>query len=379
MKRIPGKFKALYAAGVTLIGSLVLIASIGSPALSQQFTGDAMRISIRKDVKDLTSSQKAEIVAAILKAKATPDPNDPSHSYYDRFVIWHRDAFACKNSWHQDGDWAGAAHNSPTFLPWHREFLDKFETMLREMSGNPALALPYWDWTNPASTAAVFASDFMGGSGDPAQGYAVTDGPFVKGKWRIIIKDPAALQKGLTPQTSFLTRNFGHFVDTSVSLPTAAAVRGALAVNHYDHKPYNASSPLPLSFRNSLEGWRNAKLAHCDNGWTINEEVDLSPHELHNLVHIYVGGVWRVGNKLSQGTMAYNTSPNDPVFFFHHANIDRLFAAWEITSRGHYQPAAGAKQGWNANDTMWPWHDRTINSWFGTLRNGYRYASLPKM
>ena len=108
MKRIPGKFKALYAAGVTLIGSLVLIASIGSPALSQQFTGDAMRISIRKDVKDLTSSQKAEIVAAILKAKATPDPNDPSHSYYDRFVIWHRDAFACKNSWHQDGDWAVA-------------------------------------------------------------------------------------------------------------------------------------------------------------------------------------------------------------------------------------------------------------------------------
>ena len=60
-----------------------------------------------------------------------------------------------------------------------------------------------------------------------------------------------------------------------------------------------------------------------------------------------------------------------------HANVDRIWAAWELQGGSHYKPGSGAPYGWNATDTMWPWFDRTINSWFGTERNGYRYASLP--
>lgn len=41
----------------------------------------------------------------------------------------------------------------------------------------------------------------------------------------------------------------------------------------------------------------------------------------HNTVHMYVGG----------NTMPYPAlSPNDPMFWLHHANVDRLWAQWQV-------------------------------------------------
>ena len=42
---------------------------------------------------------------------------------------------------------------------------------------------------------------------------------------------------------------------------------------------------------------------------------------LHDVVHVWVGNV--------QGDMSVGTSPNDPVFFLHHANVDRIWRAWQ--------------------------------------------------
>ena len=50
-----------------------------------------------------------------------------------------------------------------------------------------------------------------------------------------------------------------------------------------------------------------------------------SGSQLHNRVHIWVGG-----------DMGPGTSPNDPVFYLHHCNVDRLWALWQ-----HAHPASG--------------------------------------
>jgi len=373
-----GPVAVAVAAAAAVLTATVVVAMPAVSALGGAAPRGDVTVLVRKDVKDLTPAQKAAFVAAVRKSKTVPSPWTPSISYYDQFVYWHRQAFLCSVGWKKSGNWAGAAHNSPTFLPWHRQFLSMFDTMLQDVSGDPTITVPYWDWTDPESTAAVFADDFMGRAGDPRQQWAVTSGPFRRGQWKITIHDPKVLLEGYTAPKPYLVRNFGAFPPGDVSLPTASEVRQTLDGHLYDHSPYDAKSPLDKSFRNRIEGWREAKDAKCESGWIDQSQAEGSPHVMHNVVHLYVGGVWEVGDKISQGTMAYNTSPNDPVFFLHHANIDRIWAAWELDGGSHYKPKGGAPYGWNASDTMWPWFDRTINSWFGTERNGYRYASLPR-
>ncbi|KAJ2996118.1 hypothetical protein HDV02_000171 [Globomyces sp. JEL0801] len=49
----------------------------------------------------------------------------------------------------------------------------------------------------------------------------------------------------------------------------------------------------------------------------------------HNNFHMAIGGI-SIVNELMIGDMYDpDTSPNDPIFFMHHANIDRLWAVWQ--------------------------------------------------
>src|SRR5262249_57533508 len=55
------------------------------------------------------------------------------------------------------------------------------------------------------------------------------------------------------------------------------------------------------------------------------------------------------------GTMAANTSLNDPVFWMHHANIDRLWSEWMRRHGEVYEPVSGGPLGHNLDDAMWPY------------------------
>ena len=56
------------------------------------------------------------------------------------------------------------------------------------------------------------------------------------------------------------------------------------------------------------------------------------------------------------GSMFWSDVTNDPVFFLHHCNIDRLWADWQHQhpTQG-YLPNTGGPQGHNVNDPMLPW------------------------
>lgn len=78
----------------------------------------------------------------------------------------------------------------------------------------------------------------------------------------------------------------------------------------------------------------------------------------HNHVHNWVGGIMR-------NPMA---SPTDPVFWMHHAEVDRLWAIWQIDNDSH-PPLTGA--------------DRTMDPWAASYddliipeQNGYTYESM---
>lgn len=321
-------------------------------------------VHVRKNVKDLTAQERADFVQAIKAMKTVPSPYDASMNYYDQFVYWHLKAFYCTGD--GDGHMEGMypAHMAPTFLPWHRVFLDMFEGALRDVSGKP-ITIPYWDWTDPASVSSVFTDDFMGGSGDPAHGYAVMTGPFRKDSFLLRIYDVDDIDSIFVDVDTdpnpvpYLVRAFGVFKDSTVHLPSATEIAATLAIPTYDSAPWNSAVDTAVSFRNALEGWRGTAGEECDDGLMDVIPTPQRRSQQHNVVHIWTGGIVTTGGSVIAGTMAQATSPNDPVFWLHHANIDRLWSAWMARHGRVYLPASGAPHGRNLYDVMPPFQIRT--------------------
>jgi tyrosinase len=256
---------------------------------------------VRKNQSSLTAREKEEFVAAVKQLKKTSRPGATT-SIYDEYVLIHREAMLI-----------GAIHDGPAFLPWHREFLRRFEEDLQAV--NPSVTLPYWDFTvDNLATSSLWSDDFLGGNGDPADRNIVKTGPFRQGEWKLEFDGPD------------LKRDFGGFPGAP-TLPTAADVQATLEVRTYDADPWNRNSDIAESFRNHLTGWNHP----------------FGEDQMHNRVHLWVGG-----------TMGYNTSPNDPVFFLLHANLDRLWVEWEVQHGLNYLPEVGAVAGHNLHDRMSP-------------------------
>lgn len=235
---------------------------------------------------------------------------------YDMYVMTHM------NAMHH-------AHGGPAFLPWHREFLRRLE---RDLQGiDPSVTLPYWDWTTDNTPSSLpWQADLMGGNGRTSD-RQVVDGPFAypAGHWPINVDSPP----------NFLTREMGVLTP---SLPNASEVAAVLSVTPYDSAPWD-ETPVN-SFRNQIEGWRGPNI--------------------HNRVHVWIGG-----------SMYPMSSPNDPVFFLHHCNIDRLWAQWQAAHPAEsYQPVTGGPMGHNLNDPMEPWGaPTTVASVLNHQALGYRY------
>jgi tyrosinase len=359
---------ALAAAGITRTRQTAFAeeatpaAMAGHSAVSPFAPGPGEPIRVRKSVAALTPEERTDYVNAVLALKKKPSPWAAGMSVYDTFVMWHRDAFGCA---------VMAAHMGPAFLPWHRAFLRLFEDQLREIE--PTVTVPYWDWTvDQGEGAPVWTDDFMGGNGDPSAEMAVTIGPFRKDAWELVVFDYSD-----TARTPFLVRDLGGGF-MAPTLPTAEQVEEALSIAAYDAAPWTAMVPARTSFRNFLEGWRDCVQEECDptNGMS---PTCVGSHDLHNRVHLWVSGEFRLAHEAIpendpaatpgpatvepgtnpatdlMGTMAFNSSPNDPVFWLHHANVDRIYQLWLDRHGEVYLPETGGPHGHNIDDAMWPY------------------------
>jgi tyrosinase len=107
----------------------------------------------------------------------------------------------------------------------------------------------------------------------------------------------------------------------------------------------------------------------------ITPVVGTGPATMHNVVHGWVGGSLSSGavRPRIRGTMLLPTSPNDPVFFLHHANVDRLWAAWQAAHTGKtYEPKKG-QDGNNADTAMAPFAGVDPRRVENISHLGYRY------
>lgn len=237
---------------------------------------------VRKNINTLSPSEKAKYIQGVKLLK--------TNGTYNQFVSNH------------SGPVMPLAHWGPAFLPWHREYLRRFELALQQVLGDSDYAVPYWDWGQDALydnqiNTPLWANNFMGGNGSP-----VTLGPFSASQWEIF-------------PSGNLNRNI-----TNSSLPSVNQVFDTLSISQYDSSPWNIDSNENNSFRQSLE-------------------------VIHGDVHVWVGG-----------NMANMDSPNDPVFWLHHSNVDRIWAIWQCKNGiTNYLPVNGGPSGENLNDPMIPW------------------------
>lgn len=284
----------------------------------------------RRNQATLSAAEKAAFVNAVIRLKTVVPsrlhPGDPNRHRYDDYVEVHMNAMMRMDGSFRDPGWA---HRGPAFLPWHRELLRQFEADLQAI--DYTVTLPYWDWTVDQSPDPVAGSpwtnDFMGAM-DPTTD-RVTSGPFRDGSWVKVVFDPGCSDDN----TPYLRRALGRAafqtdpcgLPNVAALPSAAEVTGALGETPYDVAPWGAG--VSPSFRDRLEGWHGLG-------------------SIHNRVHLWVGG-----------SMLPSTSPNDPIFFLHHCNVDRLWSVWQQQhpTEGYHPTGSGPEvgpPGHNLTDVM---------------------------
>jgi tyrosinase len=187
------------------------------------------------------------------------------------------------------------------------------EINIQRVLGKPDFGIPYWDWSFEGSTPPALQSlslmftdpNAFGSDGNP-----VTSGRFAfnaadPNSFRVLIETDLSgslrqVVRGLRRQFRSGASTLPSVLDVNAAFDTVADPN--LAV--YDQAPWDRTS---TGFRNRLEGFIGTGL--------------------HNQVHRWVGG-----------DMEPPSSPNDPLFYVHHCNVDRIWEGWMQRNGRVYLP-----------------------------------------
>ena len=251
--------------------------------------------------------------AGISKMLSLP-PTDPRNWYRNALVH----LFDCPH-----GNW--------WFLVWHRAYLGWLEATLRDLSGDPEFALPYWDWTKtPRVPAAMFD-----GVLDPNDGAFISTFDQFKTQFELAItalyasfsqaqKDQLANRPfpfttpaefwDVLPQVFFDQPSARGLTATNPDLDANTKVTVATnVIRSALQTPTFAGSGNP----NEPAGFRSAKAANHSSG----SRQGILESQPHNNVHGAMGGG-------AGAFMVSFFSSVDPIFYLHHGNLDRLWDVW---------------------------------------------------
>ncbi|MER9304251.1 tyrosinase family protein [Mesorhizobium sp. M0496] len=200
-----------------------------------------------------------------------------------------------------DRFWLQCQHGSWYFLPWHRGYLIGFEKLIRStvkaLGGPDDWTLPYWNYFKSGQNGlprAFAARDWPDGTGNNPL--------FVEQRW-----GPDPRQPG------------------NVFIPLEAVNLDAMTVSDFT----GVASGGDPGFGGVDTGFEHSGGTHGD--------LEGQPHDQ---VHGLVGGEMMfpaASPRPLPGLMsAPQTAGLDPIFWLHHANIDRLWQAW---NSNHPDPA----------------------------------------
>ncbi len=182
--------------------------------------------------------------------------------------------------------WNQCQHQSWYFAPWHRGYLTALEAHIRaavvSLGGPSDWALPYWNYFGPGDEYKI---------------------------------PPAFTQQTLPNGNAnplFVKARYGPNFDGNVYVTTDE----------------NADCQTDNIYTDSYGGPQTTPLFRHGGG--TSGDLEANPH---NGVHVDVGG-WQSRNNF--GVMSNpGTAGLDPIFYVHHCNIDRMWAAWNANGNSN--------------------------------------------
>ena len=306
-----------------------------------QSQAGASRVLERRDVWVLSESRPwdptiewyARAVGA-MQARNGTDFADPT-SWRHMAEIHGTDI--ARGAWPRGARWNECEHSSWYFLPWHRIYLHHFEKTVRStvvaLGGPQDWALPYWNYsdaTRPQTRKlppAFRETKMPDGSPNPL--FVAERGPRMNGDGEI-------------PASSASTR--AAFRESIFSEPAGADM---------------------------IAGFGGPATGRNHGGGPVGG-LEGTPH---GSVHVAVGGV-RPPGYMSR----FETAGRDPIFWLHHANVDRLWEEWLRLGAGRRNPRdqrwlrLGFELGSGASTTKLRVRD-VLDSTAPPL--SYRYSDMP--
>uniref|UniRef100_A0A803QFV7 Tyrosinase copper-binding domain-containing protein n=1 Tax=Cannabis sativa TaxID=3483 RepID=A0A803QFV7_CANSA len=264
------------------------------PPNSSQIINFKPPVVNRLRVRPAAHKADKEFVAKYNKAlelmKALPDTDPRSFSQQADIHCAY-----CNGAYDQNG-FPGVElqiHNSWLFFPFHRWYLYFYEKILGKLINDPTFAIPYWNWDNPPGM----------------QMPAMFTNP------NTALFDKLRSSKNQPPKLIDLDYNIDDIL-TPTSVPNDQQI----------------STNLNVMYRSMVSNATNTEL-FFGGDFRAGELPENSPGSIENIphgpVHLWSGDETQtnfenMGNFYSAG--------RDPLFYCHHANVDRMWSIWKTLS-----------------------------------------------
>ena len=254
---------------------------------------------IRRNIAHVDPAERALLRDAIKALNQQYYPGDRSETPPGRVSWWFK-----QDEIHQ----ATHVHRGPEFLPWHRELINRFEDLLRQI--NPQLSLHYWDFKeDPRSilnanlgggvtgTLNLFTPDFMGSPGVPdgSPGGEIGEPWLSAGFYDPLAGTPDHPEdreiSGNAADPPKLVTRPSNYPEGDPPKPLITDSQEYEILSRLEYGPGN-SAVTRNSFRTACEG-------------------------VHNSAHNYFAAV------------NAHTAFHDPFVYLLHSNVDRIYAMWQ--------------------------------------------------
>ena len=311
---------------------------------------------VQNDYKNGNKKELENLMRAWKGIKELP-PEDPKSFYC--LAGFHGEPF--RGAGYGDPTyWGGYCnHGNILFPTWHRIYVLKLEEALQSIKGCESVMLPYWDETNEESLEFgipwALTDEFFELDGEkvpnPLRSFVFprivkdsiqTDQDlYTKPKGYETVRYPLSglVGKDYIDKTiahnakfnnyktnvKFLNRNIVDWLDNTVILPKGSEQKTGVLKQFQDC----LKAPNYTVFSNSTSSgkWNEDKDA---------SQIAVPLEAAHNHIHLAVGGfeIPKQGNYSpipgANGDMGENnTASFDPIFYFHHCNVDRIFWIWQ--------------------------------------------------